>query len=356
MTENLFLRNVIAVIWDFDETLIPGNMQQPIFEKYEVDANTFWDEVNGLAAYYGGKGIQVSPDTLYLNHILTYVKEGKFKGLTNAKLKELGARLQLQPGLPEFLPALKSRIQDNASFKRHEIKLEHYIVSTGLRQMILGSAIAKHVEDVWGCEFVEEPAPSGYLSGRQHLMPLADIPSGGLAPRRGKGGVERDLELSQVVYQLDNTTKTRAIFEINKGTNKDPRISVNASINPEDRRVPFHNMIYVADGPSDIPVFSILNQYGGKTFGVYGQSDKHFMQVYDLQQQERVQSFGPADYREKTHTVRWIIHSAELIASKIVESRERLVEQKVQPPPAHLPRDETVETPRVREQMTEERA
>ena len=68
---------------------------------------------------------------------------------------------------------------------------------------------------------------------------------------------------------IDNTTKTRALFEINKGTNKNPAMDVNAKIAPEDRRIPFQNMIYIADGPSDIPSFSVVKGHGGKAYGVY---------------------------------------------------------------------------------------
>ena len=68
---------------------------------------------------------------------------------------------------------------------------------------------------------------------------------------------------------IDNTTKTRAIFEINKGTNKNPGIDVNAKVVPEDRRIPLQNMIYIADGPSDVPSFSVVKKGGGKTYAVY---------------------------------------------------------------------------------------
>ena len=68
---------------------------------------------------------------------------------------------------------------------------------------------------------------------------------------------------------IDNTSKTRAIFAINKGVNKHDYIDVNSKMDKEDRRVPFEHMIYIADGPSDVPVFFILKQYGGKTFAIH---------------------------------------------------------------------------------------
>ncbi|MCE1229861.1 MAG: haloacid dehalogenase-like hydrolase, partial [Firmicutes bacterium] len=92
MTAPLHPQNVIALVWDFDKTLIPGYMQDPIFEAYHVDGSTFWRETNALPGYLSREGIHVHPDTSYLNHLLTYVQHGRMANLTNAKLRELGAR------------------------------------------------------------------------------------------------------------------------------------------------------------------------------------------------------------------------------------------------------------------------
>lgn len=88
------LSNIIAVVWDFDKTLIGNYMQDPIFKKYEVDGNTFWKEVNALPEkYWIEQGVRVNRDTIYLNHFINYVKNGKFPGLNNKMLTELGAEL-----------------------------------------------------------------------------------------------------------------------------------------------------------------------------------------------------------------------------------------------------------------------
>jgi hypothetical protein len=322
MPQNLFTQNVIAIIWDFDKTLIPGYMQEPLFKRFQVDANKFWDEVEFLPRFYKERGMEVSRDTLYLNHILTYVERGLFAGLTNAMLREMGRELTFYPGMPEFLREVKERIQRDERFQPLEISVEHYIVSTGLRQIILGSEVAKYVEDVWGCEFIEEVAPPGCADRRQ----LALLPS-----------AESNRVIKQIGYAIDNTTKTRAIFEINKGANKNPAISVNASIREEDRRVPFQNMIYIADGPSDIPVFSIINKYGGRTFAVYRQgSEAEFAQVNQLQKQRRIEAFGEANYTAGSQTYMWILHAAQEIAQRIVRDHERAVGDRVHHPPIHL--------------------
>jgi hypothetical protein len=320
MTQPLFLQNIIACIWDFDKTLSPGYMQAPIFEMYRVDPKKFWKEVEELPNHYQKDGLDlISTDTLYLNHILTYARLGTFKGLNNALLRKLGGKIELYEGLPDFFDKIKRFVATNPEYVQHEIQVEHYIVSTGLRQMVLGSKIAPYVDGVWGCEFIEDAPPPGYLNA-------------------GKKAVSQDPKIiSQIAYALDNTTKTRAVFEINKGSNKIPDIAVNAMIPDEDRRVPFQNMIYIADGPSDIPVFSLINQFGGRTFAVYQPgSSKEFSQVNNLQKQKRVQSFGEANYTEDSQTSMWIKNAITEICSQIVKNRERALGDKIGKPPTHL--------------------
>ena len=83
------MQNIIAIIWDFDKTLVDGYMQDPIFEEYKVNASEFWKEVNTLPGKYREEGVKINPDTIYLNHFINYVRKGIFKGLNNAKLKNL---------------------------------------------------------------------------------------------------------------------------------------------------------------------------------------------------------------------------------------------------------------------------
>ena len=165
MSHSLFQQTVIAIIWDFDKTLSPNYMQQPLFRHFGVDEATFWKESDGLAEVYKREGIHhVSKDLLYLNHILAYVNARRFEGLNNALLFELGAEIELYEGLPDFFKLLKDDIENTDDFAVHGITVEHYIVSTGLYQMIMGSRIAPYVKDVWGCEFSESAGEPGYFT------------------------------------------------------------------------------------------------------------------------------------------------------------------------------------------------
>ena len=212
MSKGLFFQNIIAVIWDFDRTLSSRYMQTPLFEEYGVDEEVFWREVNALPAYYARAGIHVHPDTCYLGHLLTYVQSGMMKDLSNARLRELGAKIRFYDGVPEIFSRLRA-ILEGSKYQENDLRLEHYVVSTGLAELVRGSAVAEYLSGVWASEFIEAPAPPG-------LNP-SDTPRAGV--------------ITQIAGFLDHTTKTRAIFEINKDINKLSGVSVNDTIPEEER-------------------------------------------------------------------------------------------------------------------------
>lgn len=318
--DHLFNQTIIAVIWDFDKTLIQGYMQEPIFKKYGVEGNRFWEEVNSLKEIYSGKGIIINQDTIYLNHILTCVNQGIFEGLDNQTLFDLGKELVFYPGIPEVFSRIKDEVQKNPKYQVYGIEVEHYIVSTGLAQMIKGSIVNDYVEGIWGCEFIEAPVQSN-LDIKEY--------------RRSE--TETKNQISQIGYVIDNTSKTRAIFEINKGTNMHIDIDVNSCIAYEMRRIPFENMIYIADGPSDVPVFSLLKQYKGRTFAVYPKrNEKAFAQVDQLIKDNRIDAFGEADYTDGTTTFLWIQRQVQQIADRICQEKDEAIRRNVSKQPKHI--------------------
>ena len=312
--KGLFLQNIIAIIWDFDKTLSPQYMQAPLFRAYDVDEKQFWNEVNALPAYYRRAGITIQPDTSYLGHLLTYVKEGIMPDLTNERLRELGAAIEFFPGIPQLFDELQS-VLEAPEYREGDLRLEHYVVSTGLTEMIRGSEIAAHLAGVWASEFIETPAkPGADLSGHPETAPI-----------------------TQIAGFLDNTTKTRPIFEINQGVHKLDDVSVNDLIPEEDRRVPMKNMIYVADGPSDIPSFSVVRKHGGLAYAVYQQdSEAQFAQVDALQHNQRVDAYGPADYTSHSQTAMWLRLHVKKIANRILDEREKALHSRRVSSPVHL--------------------
>lgn len=300
MATAIYTQTIIAMIWDFDRTLIPDYSQSPLFNAFSVDEKQFWAEVNALKGLYAERGIKVGEDTAYLLHMLTYVREGIYTGLTNSRLRELGAQIEMCPGIPDFLVEVQAMVKNDEQFAKHRIEVEHYVVSTGIKPLIEGSPVGPVVRGIWANEFVDQPPPPNYLK-EGHTF-------------EGEG------EIAQIGYMIDNTSKTRAVFEINKG----PDYPVNARVAQEDRRVPIRNMIYIADGPSDVPVFSVVRQYGGRSLGVYqGGATSNYEGVKQLEDDARVDSIAPADFRRGQPAYLWLTTTVRQIARRICDERDR---------------------------------
>lgn len=301
------MQNIIAVIWDFDKTLVDGYMQDPIFNDYNVDAKEFWKEVNTLPnSISDNQHIRVNSDTFYLNMFIRKIKDGTFKGLNNDKLKEYGSLQNFYKGIPEIFKTTSELLSKDPVCNEYNIKVEHYIVSTGFAQVIRGTSIMDYVQDIWGCELIEEENEQG------------------------------EKELSEIVYTVDNTSKTRALFEINKGTNKHKELSVNSKLSNEQRRVDFKNMIYIADGPSDIPAFSVVKGRGGATFAIYpkGKEDA-FSQVERMREDGRIDMFAEADYSDGTTASMWICNKIKEFAERI-KKEEQAKRSGANSAPVHL--------------------
>lgn len=278
------MKNVIAIIWDFDKTLIDGYMQEPIFRHYGVEAADFWQDVDDFHERLLEQGIRVNRDTIYLNQFIRDARPGgRFDGLNNELLRSFGTQQKFYKGIPEIFEKTKHLLDGDKQAKEHNIQVEHYIVSTGFAEVIRGTELMKYVSGIWGCELIEE-------EGR----------------------------ISEIVYTIDNTTKTRALFEINKGVDIDPNINVNTKMNDEQRRVDFRNMIYIADGPSDVPAFSLTKEKGGSTFAIYPKGNEAaFAQVNQLNKDGRIDMFAEADYSECSTTNMWICRKIKDLAENI---------------------------------------
>lgn len=296
------MQNIIAIIWDFDKTLVDGYMQDPIFNEYGIDAHNFWTEVNALPKKYETEGVKVNRDTIYLNQFIRYTQEGKFKGLNNEKLKGYGAQQKFYPGIPDIFKTTRDLLSIDPICKEYNIRVEHYIVSTGFAEVIKGTSIMEYVKQIWGCELIEHET------------------------------LEGNREIAEIGYTIDNTTKTRALFEINKGANVD----VNAKMSYNQIRVDFKNMIYIADGPSDVPAFSVVKSKGGATFAIYPKGNKKaFEQVEKLREDGRIDMFAEADYSDGTTASMWICNKIMEFAERI-KKEENSKRESVNSGPVHL--------------------
>lgn len=301
------MANIIAVIWDCDKTLIDGYMQDPIFEEYNIDSKVFWNDVTSKIKEYKQNDIRINEDTYYLNHFIKCAHDGTLEGLNNQKLQEYGAKQKFYKGIPEIFEKTKKMFEDNKTYTEYGIQVEHYIVSTGFAAIIRGSKLKPFVDGIWGCELMEAPNAEG--------IPV----------------------ISEVLYTIDNTTKTRAIFEINKGIGKIEGIEVNSKIPEVNRRVHFENMIYIADGPSDIPAFSVVKKNGGATFAIYPKGDlKAMQQVEQMREDGRVDMYAEADYSEGTTAYMWLTNKIQKMADKIRDKEKAKITNSASSVPHHL--------------------
>lgn len=301
------MANIIAVIWDCDKTLVDGYMQDPIFEDHNINPGEFWGKVNAVPREHAASGIRVNKDTYYLNYFIKCAHDGTFPGLNNAKLREYGEKLKFYNGIPQIFEETKKMFEDDKTYSEYGIQVEHYIVSTGFAETIRGSELMPYVDDVWGCELLDAPDANG------------------------------NMVISEVLYTIDNTSKTRALFEINKGIGKVEGIEVNSKIPEENRRVHFENMIYIADGPSDIPAFSVVKRNGGSTFAIYPKGDlKAMQQVEQMREDGRVDMYAEADYSKDTTAYMWIMHRIKKMADRIRDTEKAKIMSSASGVPQHL--------------------
>ncbi|MEA3311138.1 MAG: HAD family hydrolase [candidate division WOR-3 bacterium] len=229
---------IIALIFDFDDTLVPDSTTL-LLRKYGIDPEVFW-KTKWQSLITSG----YDPALACLNLLLDNIGEGKPLGpLTNSDLNTFGAELQdkFYPGLPELFDFLREFV----SQKVQDVSIEFYIISGGLQEIIEASP------------FIRENFKGVYAS-----QLASDTPNG---------------VLKHIKRCVTFTEKTRYLFEINKGilpkdTIKRP-YAVNEDVPKENRRVKIHNMIYVGDGLTDIPCFSLVLKERGIPLGIIKAED-----------------------------------------------------------------------------------
>ena len=243
-------RPIVALIYDFDKTLCTKDMQEYAFiPSLGMDSVTFWKEVNDFASKN-----QMDPILAYM-YMMTKMARGKVL-LTKNVLREQGRNVELLPGIPEWF----SKIRDFG--ETEGVRIEHYIVSSGLTQIILGTGLADEFSGIYASEFLYD----------ENGVPIWP----GLA--------------------LNYTSKTQFIFRINKGIRDITEAKALNSFTPQtERRIPYRNMIYIGDGLTDVPCMKLVKLNGGHSIGVYQGDDDS--QVCDLIRHDRVNYITRADYR-----------------------------------------------------------
>ena len=273
---------VVAMMYDFDKTLCSKNMQEYSFiPNMGLSEEEFWTAANELS-----KSLQMDGILAYMWLMINESKKNS-KSIHRKDFVKLGKALEFYDGVSEWFDRI------NEYGKEVGVQVEHYIISSGLREIIEGSSIYKKFKDVYACEYMYD---------------------------------ENDIACwpKNVV---NYTTKTQFLFRINKGVSD---LSDDKTLNdfvPEDeRRVPFRNMIYIADGITDVPCMKLVKINGGYSIAVYQKKKKD--QANELLKNDRVNFVAQANYKEGSELDKLVKDVISEIALKDSLVRKNLKQKK----------------------------
>lgn len=275
-----FFRNTIAMVYDFDGTLSPQPMQEyTVLPKIKVKPQKFWKEVS-----------QESKDTVsesmlvYMRLLLKKADDAQTHIGPN-DLKDMGKAVEYFPGVDTWF----SRINDFVKKEgKGRIKVKHYIVSSGLREILEGISIRKLFSRIYASEY--------------HF----DHHDRAIFPK----------------LLITDTTKTQYLFRINKGK-EELGESINEHMPEELRPIPFSNIIYIGDGMTDVPSMALTRANGGNTVAVYKANSKKGKAVCKkLLEAGRAQFIAPADYRAGSHLDKRVKILLESVIANIEYERE----------------------------------
>ena len=250
-----FDKKTIALVYDFDGTLSPRPMQEYSFlPQLGIEPKAFWDECTRVAREQGA-----DPLITYMH--LMY-KKAREKGLRIDRddLVRQGADVALFPGVEDWFDEIAAYIGIRA--ESAGVELRHYLVSSGLTEIIEGTKIRRHFHNVFASEY---------------WFDAYELPF----PKR----------------VITDTGKTQYLFRINKGI-EDPGESINAHMAEELRPIPFRNMIYFGDGETDVPSMALMRKSGGHAIAVHPEEKGRGVETcVELFRAGRVDFFAAADYR-----------------------------------------------------------
>ena len=243
---------IIAIMYDFDKTLCTKDMQEYTFiPSLDLSAEKFWEETDKLAKKEGMDSI------LTYMYLMLRMSRDKHKPISRNEFKNCGKDVKLFPGVEDWFDRI------NKFGEEHGVEIEHYIISSGLREIIEGSIIADRFKKIYACEYHYDE------NG------IADWPK----------------------VAVNFTNKTQFLFRINKGLmNLGDDRNVNTYVPEDKRRVPFRNMIYIGDGMTDVPCMKLVNVNGGTSIAVYNKKPSDT--VKQLLEENRVNFIAPANYND----------------------------------------------------------
>jgi len=275
------MHEIIAVVFDFDDTLAPDTTSG-FLARHGIDATDFWlNQVNPLYAD------DWDPVPAYLHKMIEASNEGRLP-LTRQELEQWGRNAPLHEGTGSIFKRLRATVEET----NPKATLEFYVISSGIGDVLRSTPVAHEFKDIWASEL-------HYGSDGRATFPRKII---------------------------SFTDKTRYLFHIQKGLIGKPSrgkpLEVNRKFSHEELRIPFANMIFVGDGLTDVPCFSLLTKENGMAIGVY---DKHHVTKWDRAYQfiaeKRVSTLYSANYSEGSDLSNFLTMAVRNLAERIAVSK-----------------------------------
>jgi len=254
MDKRIFQQNKIAIVYDFDGTLSPKPMQEySVLPELGIAAKDFWKSVGIEAKKTESEGMLV-----YMRLLIEEAETKKIH-LGKKELEKLASNIEYFPGVETWFP----RINDYVSgLGNKKTKVEHYIISAGMKEILEGVSIKKYFKNIFASEY--------------HFN------------HHGVAVFPKQL--------ITDTTKTQFLFRINKGKQKQTE-NINQHMPEQERPIPFSNIIYIGDGLTDVPSMTVTKMNGGHSIAVYKPKSSSGSKVCkELLKAERVHFIAPADY------------------------------------------------------------
>jgi hypothetical protein len=244
---------IVALIYDFDGTLSPGNMQEYSFiDAIGENKDEFWAGTAKMAEEQDSDNVLV--------YMLSMLQKAKEKGISIRKesFRKFGESVELFNGVTTWFRRIES------FGETHGVIIEHYINSSGMKEIIEGTKIGKEFKTIFACSYYYDPDGNA-------MWPAAAV---------------------------NYTNKTQFLFKINKGIfSVHDSVKINESVPEEEKRVQFTNMIYFGDGETDVPCMKLIKQLGGTSIAVYEpRNEKKQSSARQLFEQSRVNYMCSADY------------------------------------------------------------
>jgi len=271
----------IAVVFDFDDTLGPDSTTGFLTDAGITDIDAFWQEVGDMMADGW------DPVPAYLHHMICASRSGRMQPMTQDRLMNWGRQLPLFDGVDQVFAQLRDVVKES----NPRVSLEFYLISSGIGDVLRQMPIAAEFTDIWASEFHYDE------------QGLAEVPK----------------------RIISFTDKTRYLFQIQKGVtgpaSRATPFAVNLKVPQDQLRIPLNQMIFVGDGYTDIPCFSLIKKEGGVPIAVYDQRHiEKWRNAYQFVADGRVSNLHSANYQQGSDLTNFLSMAVRNLAQRIAVS------------------------------------